>query len=150
MDPDTDPGGPKTCGSGGSGSGTLVGLDIYLFFTLPFTLVTTIVVDQDSLKSDPDKNPAFQVTPDTDPVRDPDTDPGLLQKILEKTAEIFIFWIKNCNFLIARPPYRSKIAISLLLGLHTGKLQEKPSAFLREHPARMKFITCFLIFPGHF
>jgi hypothetical protein len=30
MDPDLDPGGQKTCGSGGAGSGTLPGRRMYL------------------------------------------------------------------------------------------------------------------------
>jgi hypothetical protein len=34
MDPDSDPGGPKTCGSGGSGSGFGSGFATLLFYTL--------------------------------------------------------------------------------------------------------------------
>jgi len=87
---------------------------------------------------DPDKDPvpAFQVNPD------PDTDP--VQKIEEKTAEfLYIFFDQNCNSHIPRPSQR------------LSKLQEKPSAFRREHPAlqMMKLINCFLLFYtflGHF
>jgi hypothetical protein len=46
MDPDPDPGGPKTCGSGGSGSesATLVfGTDLFLY-VLPFFLESGEVV----------------------------------------------------------------------------------------------------------
>ncbi len=56
----------------------------------------------------------------------------------KKTAEIsfFLFLNQNCNLLILRPPKR------------TSKLQEKPSALKREHPAlqKMKFINCFIFF----
>jgi hypothetical protein len=51
----------------------------------------------------------------------------------------YIILIKNCNLLIPRPPYRPH------------KLQEKPSALKREHPAlqNMKFCT-FFYFCGSF
>ncbi len=45
------------------------------------------------------------------------------------------------------------MAIYLPLGLHKGrKLQEKPSALKREHPAlqNMKILYFFSIFVGHF
>ena len=60
--------------------------------------------------------------------------------LMTKTAEFFfLFLIKNCNFLIPRPPYR------------TSKLQEKPSALKREHQTlpKMKCINFFL-FSGSF
>jgi hypothetical protein len=46
------------------------------------------------------------------------------------------FLIKNCNLTIPRPPLR------------TPKLQEKPSALKREHPAlqKMKILSFFLFF----
>jgi hypothetical protein len=49
------------------------------------------------------------------------------------------FFIKNCYLLIPRPPLRM------------SKLQEKPSALKREHPAlqTMKFPDLFYIFVGH-
>jgi hypothetical protein len=58
----------------------------------------TSAVDPDSLKSDPDKDPAFQVNPD------PDTDPGFWRPKTEEknTAENFFYLI----------------AIYLFLGLH--------------------------------
>jgi hypothetical protein len=54
-----------------------------------------------------------------------------------KELEIFfflIFLIKNCNLLIPRPPSR------------TSKVQEKPSALKRGHPAlqKIKFSNFFL------
>ncbi len=66
------------------------------------------------------------------------------QKLKKKnTVENFLKYlllIKNCNLLIPRPPQR------------TSKLQEKPSALEREHPAlqKIKFINFFSIFAGHF
>jgi hypothetical protein len=44
-------------------------------------------------------------------------------KELQLEKLLYIFVIKNCNLLIPRPPYR------------TPKLQEKPSALKKEHPA---------------
>ncbi len=62
-------------------------------------------------------------------------------KLKKIKAEIFffMFWIKNCNFLILRPLKR------------TPKLQEKPSALKRKHPAiqNMKFLY-FFFFCGSF
>ncbi len=50
-----------------------------------------------------------------------------------------LFLIKNCNLLIPRPPQK------------TSKLQEKPSALKREHPALQNdFLNLFSIFEGHF
>jgi hypothetical protein len=60
----------------------------------------------------------------------------------KNTAEIFFI------------SFRSTIAIYLSLGLHerTSKLQEKPSALKREHPAlqKMKFINFFFYVCGSF
>jgi hypothetical protein len=72
----------------------------------------TSVVDPDSLNLDPDMDPdhAFQVNPGT--------------KNLKKKISIFIE--QNCNLLIPRPSSR------------TSKLQEKPSALKREHPALLE------------
>ncbi len=55
-------------------------------------------------------------------------------------ADPDIFLIKNCNLHIPSPPLR------------TSKLQEKPSALKREHPAlqNFKFLPFFPIFEGHF
>jgi hypothetical protein len=57
------------------------------------------------------------------------------QKITAKKI-FYIVLIKNCNLLIPRPPER------------TSRLQEKPSALKREHPAiqNMKFVSFLKIF----
>jgi hypothetical protein len=60
------------------------------------------------------------------------------QKLKKFTAEKKIFTNflnQNYNLPIPRPPYR------------TSKLQKKPSAFKREHPAlqNMKFLNFFLL-----
>ncbi len=77
---------------------------------------------------------------------DPDTDPDpafflialMIQNWKKFTTRnlIFIFLIKNCNLLIPRPSWS------------TPKLQEKPSALKREHPAlqKMKILSFFLFF----
>ncbi len=69
---------------------------------------------------------------DPDPVPNPGFWwPKKLQKIT--AVKLFLyFWIENCNLLILRPPQR------------TQKLQEKPSALIREHPA-LQFFTFFYI-----
>ncbi len=85
---------------------------------------------------DTDPNPSFQGN--LDPVQDP----GFWwQKTEKNTAETkkFLFLIKNCNYLIPRPPLR------------TSKLQEKPSAPKREHSALPKKCNLFSsLFVGHF
>jgi hypothetical protein len=65
-------------------------------------------------------DPAFQVNPDPDPIRIQGLDD---QKLKKKYTDL----IKSCNLLMS-------------------KLQEKPSALKREHPAlqKMKFINFFL------
>jgi hypothetical protein len=60
-----------------------------------------------------------------------------LKKLKLEKNLICIFLIKNSYLLIPRPPLR------------TSKLQEKPSALIREHPALQNFKT-FSIFLGHF
>jgi hypothetical protein len=45
-----------------------------------------------------------------------------------------IFLIKNCNLAIPRPPYR------------THKLQEKPSALKKEHPALQNIKILYLFY----
>ncbi len=91
----------------------------------------------------------FNADPDTDP--DPaffliaDPVPGSGSKVwwskigkkLTTRNLIFIFLIKNCNLPIPRP--------------WTPKLQEKPSALKREHPAlqKMKILFFFGVL-GHF
>jgi hypothetical protein len=58
--------------------------------------------------------------------RIPDPDPGFDDVKLKKIYSwklIFIFFIKTCHLLSPRPP------------LKTPKVQEKPSALKREHPA---------------
>jgi hypothetical protein len=47
---------------------------------------------------------------------------------------VYLFLIKNCNLLIPRSPQR------------TSKLQEKPSALKREHPALQKKCLNFFLF----
>ncbi len=66
------------------------------------------------------------MNPDTDSDTDLDTDQVLVNKIEKYSAEIssFIFLKKYCNFLIPR----------------MSKLQEKPSARKKEHPAFQKMI----------
>jgi hypothetical protein len=51
-------------------------------------------------------------------------------KYLQLKIYLFIFYFKNCNLLIPRPPWR------------TSKLQKKPSALKREHLAlqNIKFL----------
>jgi hypothetical protein len=58
-----------------------------------------------------------------------------LKKITAEKKLIF-YWIKSYNLPIPRPPYR------------TPKLQEKPSALKKEHPAlqNMKILYFFLFF----
>jgi hypothetical protein len=72
-----------------------------------------------------------------DLMRIPDPDPGFDDLKLKKITAgnlIFIFLIKNCNFLIPRPTKR------------TPKQQEKPSGLKREYPAlqNMKILYFFL------
>jgi hypothetical protein len=59
-------------------------------------------------------------------------DPGFGDQKLEEIQlkKMYRFLIKNLNLIILKPPLR------------TSKLQEKPSALKREHPAlqQMKFI----------
>jgi len=65
----------------------------------------------------------------------------LMTKTWKKQLKnIFFFIIKICNLLIPKPPK------------WTSKLQEKPSALKREHPALQKitFINFFSIFVGRF
>ncbi len=59
---------------------------------------------------------------------------GFDEQKYKKYSWIIFLKIKNCNFLIRRPPQRA------------SQLQEKPSAPKREHPAiqKMKFINFFL------
>jgi hypothetical protein len=54
--------------------------------------------------------------------------------------KIYLFLIKNCNLIVSRPPWR------------TSKLQEKPLALKRDHPALQKKEIYWLssIFVGHF
>ncbi len=86
------------------------------------------------LIADPDSGSGFRIR-----IPDPDPDPGFDDLKLKKCTTrniIFIFLVKNCNLLIPRPPKR------------TPKLQEKPSAHKREHPAlqKMKILSFFLFF----
>jgi hypothetical protein len=54
-------------------------------------------------------------------------------------ADIFFFIIKNQNLLIPRPPKR------------TSKLQKKPAALKKEHPALQNMKFCkFFYFGGSF
>jgi hypothetical protein len=70
--------------------------------------------------------------PDLDPIRIQGFDDQKLEKIYSLKNSIFL--IKNYNLPITRPLER------------TSKLQKKPSAFKREHPAlqNMKFLNFFL------
>jgi hypothetical protein len=71
-------------------------------------------------------------------IRIPDPDPGFDDLNLKKIYSWkfnFYFIIKNCNLPTPRAPYR------------TPKLQEKPSALKREHPAFQTIkILYFFIF----
>jgi hypothetical protein len=69
----------------------------------------------------------------------PDPDP--LQNVMDPEQCFFLTLeakskIRNCNLLIPRPPKR------------TSKLQEKPSARIREHPALQNIKFLFSIFLG--
>ncbi len=71
--------------------------------------------------------------------RDPDEDSGFWWPKIGKIyywKKLYGFVDKNCNLLIPRPPLR------------TSKLQEKPSALKREHPAlqKTKFINFLFLF----
>jgi hypothetical protein len=87
------------------------------------------------LNLDPDPDQAFQVNRIRYRIRIQ----GFDDQKNEKKCFFYIFFIKNLNLLILRPSYR------------TSKLQEKPSALKRDHPAlqKMKLINCFL-FIGSF
>ncbi len=86
----------------------------------------------------------FNADPDTDPafflIADPDSGsgPGSGSRVDDLKLEKIYRWKFNFDFW-------SKIAIYLSLGLHK-KLQEKPSALKREHPAlqNMKILYFFL------
>jgi hypothetical protein len=70
--------------------------------------VTDSVVHPDSLNpdTDTDPDPAFQVN--LDPDMQPDPDPTQIQdfdnKKMKKKIFFNLFFIKNCNLLIPRPP----------------------------------------------
>jgi hypothetical protein len=72
-------------------------------------------------------NPDPDTDPDLDPIRIKDFDVQKLKK--KNTAEIFLYLLFNKKN-----------------NLRMSKLQEKPSALKREHPAlqKMKFINFFL------
>jgi hypothetical protein len=83
-------------------------------------------VDPYSLNPDPDTNPdpTFKVNPDPIRIQGFDDQQNLRKKY--SFIFLFLFLIKNCNLLIPRRPQRM------------SKLQEKPSALKREHPALKK------------
>ncbi len=64
------------------------------------------VVDLDSLNPDTDPDPAFQVNPDPD-ISDQGFYDQKLKKKIQQNFCFFIFFSKNCNLLIPRPPQRT-------------------------------------------
>ncbi len=84
-----------------------------------------------------------------DPDPDPDPDPAQHFSWIPVSIPIYVLTTKIDKKLQLRKNsiFLSKTAIYLSLGLHKGsKLQEKPSALKREHPAlkNMKFLKLFL------